>query len=71
MITFDVKDDAGNEATTITKTFTISSESVTPTNSSTIWGTILIVVSLVVLGLVVFFFVKPSKTKSNKSKKTK
>lgn len=71
VITFDVKDDAGNEATTITKTFTISSESVTPTNSSTIWGTILIVVSLVVLGLVVFFFVKPSKTKSNKSKKTK
>lgn len=74
VITFDIKDSAGNSALTVTKTFTVSKETVTTTNTTTIWGTVLIVVSLVVLGVVIFFFVKPSKGKntmtiSNKKQK--
>ncbi|MBO5103280.1 MAG: hypothetical protein J6C13_04240, partial [Clostridia bacterium] len=73
VISFDVTDDAGNVATTVSKKYTVKSESVTPTNTTTVWGTIMIIISLVIVGLVVFFFVKPSKEKSvhNKSKKTK
>ena len=63
VVTFDIKDAANNSAQTITKTFTVSNDVVSPTNSSTVWGTILIIISLIVLGLVIFFFVKPSKSK--------
>lgn len=64
VITFDIKDSAGNSALTVTKTFTVSNETITTTNTTTVWGTILIVVSLIVLGVVIFFFVKPSKGKN-------
>jgi len=73
VITFNVTDDAGNEATTVTKTITVKADSSTTVNSSTVWGTIMIIVSLVVVGIVIYFFVKPSKnkTKADTSKKTK
>lgn len=72
VVTMDVKDAAGNEATQIVKTFTVASASSNTTSSSTVWGTILIVISLIVLGLVIFFFVKPSKSsKSTTTLKTK
>ena len=63
VVTFDVKDAAHNQAQQVVKTFTVASAaSNTGASSSTVWGTVLIVVSLIVLGLVIFFFVKPSKT---------
>lgn len=71
VITFDITDGAGNEATTVTKTITIKNATSAPVNTSTVWGTIMIVVALVVVGLVVFFFVKPSRTKKLTDKKTK
>ena len=70
VVTFDVKDAAGNQAEQVVKTFTVGSDASTPVNTSTIWGTVLIVVSLIVLGLVIFFFVKPSKSKSANTVKT-
>lgn len=72
VLTFDITDDAGNEATTVTKTITIKNETSTVVNSSTVWGTIMIIVSLIIVGLVIFFFVKPSKSKTKPTdKKTK
>lgn len=72
VITFDVTDSAGNEATTVTKNITVKADSVNKTNSSTVWGTIMIIVSLIVVGVVIYFFVKPSKTKvKSNNKKTK
>lgn len=73
VITFDVTDAAGNEATTVTKTITVKSESVKTTNSSTVWGTIMIIIALAVVAVVIYFFVKPSKTKTkaNNTKKIK
>ncbi len=74
VITFDVTDKAGNEATTVTKNITVKSDSVNRASSSTVWGTIMIIVSLIVVGVVIYFFVKPNraKTKANtNTKKTK
>ncbi len=70
VVTFDVKDAAGNAATQVVKTFTVGSEPSNTVNTSTIWGTVLIIVSLIVLGLVIFFFVKPSKSKNTTTVKT-
>ncbi len=70
VVTFDTEDAAGNAAQTITKTFNISAGTTAPVNSSTIWGTVLIIVALIVLGLVIFFFVKPSKSKITAPKTT-
>ena len=70
VISFNVTDDAGNVANTVTKTFTISADSPNNMNTTTIWGTVLIVVSLVILALVIFFFVKPSKSKTKSTQKT-
>ena len=73
VVTFNVTDKAGNEATTVTKTIAVKADSVNKTNSSTVWGTIMLIVSLIVVGVVIYFFVKPSrnKTKAGNSKKTK
>lgn len=70
VVTFDTEDTAGNQAQTVTRTYNISAQSTTPTNTATIWGTILIIVALIVLGLVIFFFVKPSKSKVSAPKTT-
>ena len=69
-ISFSVTDDAGNVSRTVTKTIPISADSPNYMNTTTIWGTVLIVVSLVILGLVIFFFVKPSKSKTKTTKST-
>lgn len=60
-LVFSVKDDAGIESTQ-TKTFTISAESGSNMTSTEVVGTILIVVSVVVLaGVVVYFIVSKKK----------
>lgn len=60
-LVFSLKDDAGNE-TTQSKTFTISAESESSMTSTEVVGTILIVVSVVVLaGVVVYFIVSKKK----------
>jgi len=64
-------DEAGNTSEIITKSFVVSAETATPTNSTTVWGTVLIVLSLLVLGGVIYFFVKPSKSKTTLSTTTK
>ena len=68
VITFDITDEAGNVATTITKNIVIKSDSPNTVNSSTVWGTVMIVIALLVVAVVIFFFVKPTKSKSAKSK---
>ena len=73
VVKFNAIDKAGNEATTVSKTISVKADSVNKTNSSTVWGTIMIIVSLIVVGVVIYFFVKPSrnKAKTGNSKKTK
>lgn len=70
-IEFKCTDDAGNVSEIVKKSFVVSAETSSPTNSTTVWGTILIVLSLLVLGGVIYFFVKPSKTKVNLSSNKK
>ncbi|MBR7090889.1 MAG: hypothetical protein IKC79_00370, partial [Clostridia bacterium] len=64
-VEFKCTDDAGNESEIVRKSFVVSADTASPTNSTTVWGTILIVLSLLVLGGVIYFFVKPSKSKVN------
>ena len=71
VVTFDVTDTAGNDATQVVRTFTVAAEPGSSTTTTTIWGTVLIIVALIVLGVVVFFFVKPSKTKTSANIKIK
>ncbi len=63
VISFSCKDTAGNTSDVITRTFTVTSDASTPVNSTTVWGTVLIVLALVILGVVIYFFVKPTKSK--------
>lgn len=63
IVTVDVKDSAGNKAVSQTLTLTVPDKQSENIVSTTVWGTILIVVALIVLGVVIYFFVKPSKTK--------
>lgn len=70
VITFTVSDEAGNQAST-TKEFTISATPESPAVSTTVWGTILIIAALLVLGGVIYFFVKPAKGKGSKRKAEK
>ncbi|MCL2540239.1 MAG: hypothetical protein FWE53_02250 [Firmicutes bacterium] len=58
-ITYSATDDAGNKAEPREFTFTISDEPNNPVMPTVIWGTILLVVSLLALGGVIFYFVKP------------
>ncbi len=62
-ITFDVSDNAGNSAEQKVISRTISVASTSTTISTTVWGTVLIIVALIVLGGVIYFFIKPSRTK--------
>lgn len=63
VISFNVQDDAGYSSGA-NVSFTISENSQGKTASSTtIWGTVLIVVILVALGIIIFLFAKPSKSK--------
>ncbi len=71
VVTFDITDTANNNAQQVVKTFTVTADAGNTTNTSTIWGTVLIVVALIVLGVVIFFFVKPSKTKAPANVKAK
>jgi len=64
VITFDVTDSAGNAATQKTITITVAEATSEGTVSTTVWGTILIIAALLVLGVVIYFFVKPSKVKT-------
>ena len=72
VLTFRITDDAGN-TTTRTLEFTVSEPSSAPVISTAVWGTVLIIVSLLILGGVIYFFIKPSKTKvkDTKTKSTK
>lgn len=62
-ISIDVTDKAGNKAETASVTLSIPEKTSENTVSATVWGTILIIVALIVLGVVIYFFVKPTKSK--------
>ncbi len=64
VVSFDVEDASGIAADTKTVSFTISKEGGESTTSTTIWGTVLIIAVLVVLGVVIFLFAKPTKSKA-------
>lgn len=64
VVSFNVKDSSGTAADTKTVSFTIKKESSESTTSTTVWGTVLIIAVLVVLGVVIFLFAKPTKSKS-------
>ena len=72
VITFDIEDTAGNAATPKTITITVASEISENTVSATVWGTILIIAALLIIGLIIYFFIKPTKvakiTKSESNK---
>ena len=64
VVSFDVKDAAGYSAPTEKVSFSVSNNNQGKTTSSTtVWGTVLIVVILVALGVIIFLFAKPSKSK--------
>ncbi len=64
VVSFNVKDSSGTAADTKTVSFTIKKESSESTTSTTVWGTVLIIAVLVVLGVVIFLFAKPTKSKA-------
>ena len=64
VITFTATDAAKNKSNAVTQSYTVESPKAKTTNSTTIWGTVLIVVALIILALVIFFFTKSSKSKS-------
>ena len=64
VFTFQAIDAAGNKSATATKTVAVDSPKAKTTSSTTVWGTILIVAALIVLGLAIFFFAKPTKNKA-------
>ena len=66
-ISFNIEDSAGNVAETKSITYTISTDTTENIVPTTVWGTILIIVALVALGVVIFFFIKPTKAKVSAS----
>ena len=64
VFTFQATDAAGNKSATATKTVTVESVKPKTSSSTTVLGTILIVVALIVLGLAIFFLAKPTKSKA-------
>ena len=69
VISFSVKDEAGNVSESSQVSFNLSDNSksgknTSTTSSTTVWGTVLIIVILVALGVIIFLFAKPSKTKT-------
>ena len=71
IIKFSCTDSAGNTSEVITRTFNVTEASTAAISSTTIWGTVLIVLALLILGGVIYFFVKPSKTKVSLTTTTK
>ena len=63
VVTVTATDKAGNTSYAVTKTFKVESEGSTKVTSTTVWGTILIILALVILAGVIFFFVRPTKGK--------
>ena len=62
VFTFQATDAAGNKSATATKTVNVESVKPKTSSSTTVLGTILIVIALIILGLAIFFFAKPSKS---------
>lgn len=69
-ITFTVTDSVGN-IQTLTKTFKVSAEKAGSNDSTKILGTVLIIVSIVILAGVIIYFVRGTKLLPKKSKKAK
>ena len=69
-ITFTVTDSVGN-IQTLTKSFKVSAEAVSSSDSTTVLGTVLIIVSIVILAGVVIYFVRGTKLLPKKNKKAK
>ena len=63
VLTVTATDSAGNVSYAQSKTFTVESEGSTKVTSTTVWGTILIILALILLSGVIFFFVRPTKGK--------
>ena len=64
IITFTVSDSSGNSRSE-TLEFTVNQETNSPVISTTVWGTVVIILSLLVLGGVIYMFVKPTKGNKN------
>ena len=63
VLTVTATDKAGNVSYTQSKTFKVESQGSTKVTSTTVWGTILIILALILLAGVIFFFVRPTKGK--------
>lgn len=63
ILTVTATDTAGNVSYPINNTFKVEAQGSTKVTSTTVWGTILIILALVILGGVIFFFVRPTKGK--------
>ena len=71
VLTVTATDKAGNVSYAESKTFKVESKSSGKVTSTTVWGTILIILALVILAGVIFFFVRPTKGKVKVSNSTK
>lgn len=63
ILTITATDTAGNVSYPINNTFKVEAQGSTKVTSTTVWGTILIILALVILAGVIFFFVRPTKGK--------
>lgn len=71
VLTVSATDTAGNISYTQSRTFKVESKSSGKVTSTTVWGTILIILALVILAGVIFFFVRPTKAKVKVANSTK
>ena len=69
ILTITATDTAGNVSYPINNTFKVEAQGSTKVTSTTVWGTILIILALVILAGVIFFFVRPTKGKVKLSNK--
>ena len=63
ILTVTATDSAGNVSYPVNSTFKVEAQGSTKVTSTTVWGTILIILALVILAGVIFFFVRPTKGK--------
>ena len=63
VLTVSATDKAGNVSYNESRTFKVESKTAGKVTSTTVWGTILIILALVILAGVIFFFVRPTKSK--------
>ena len=63
VVTVTATDKAGNVSYAVSNNFKVEAKSSNKVTSTTVWGTILVILALVVLAGLIFFFVRPTKGK--------